>query len=118
MSGPNSRYSRNLFCTAQLDAAGVLFLSERVPFRYVDRPDTIVRRAVAGDTWWSLADLFYGGDVQDAAALLWFCVADFQPVPVVDPTIAIVPGSLLYIPSLRTVETEIFSDNRRPSFRS
>ncbi len=115
MAGPTSRLSRSYLCTGQLDADGNLFLSERVPFRYVDRDDTIEHVAVAGDTWWSLADLFYGS-VPDAASLLWYVIPDFQPAPVVDPTIAIVPGTILYVPSLQTVLTEVVSEGRRSDF--
>lgn len=117
MAGPTSPYSRDLFTTGQTDAEGDFFLSERVPYRYVELDDTIEYIAGAGDTWWSLAAKFYGA-IPNAANLLWFAIADFQPVPVVDPTIAIVPGTTLYIPSLQTVETDIFNESRRPDFQA
>ncbi len=117
MSGPSSRYSRDLFCTGQLDAAGNLFLSEREPFRYVDRPDNVEHVASAGDTWASLADRYFP-DVPDAASLLWGAVADFQPVPAVDPTVAIVPGSTVYVFSRQTLETEVFNEARRADHRA
>jgi hypothetical protein len=34
-------------------------------------------------------------------------LCDFQPTPVVDPTLAIAPGTLIVIPSPATVRTEI-----------
>jgi hypothetical protein len=113
--GPTSRFSRYYLCTGQLDANGFLFLSEPVPFRYVDRPDNIEHTANAGDTWWGLAAQFYP-DIPDAANLCWGYIADFQPVPVVDPTLAIVPGTTIYIPSYQTLLQEIVSESRRPSF--
>jgi hypothetical protein len=115
MAGPTSRYSRDYFCTGQLDADGMFFLSERVPFRYQPFDDTIERIAVAGDTWWSLAFLYYGA-IPNAANLLWYVIADFQPVPVVDPTIAIVPGTTVYVPSLQTLLSDICSEQRRKDF--
>lgn len=115
--GPISRYSRNYFCTAQPDAAGNLFLSEPVPFRYVERDDTIQHRAVAGDTWWSLAYQYYGS-IPEAANLLWHVIMDFQPVGVVDPTIALTPGTIIYVPSLQTLQTEVFGEDRRKDYQA
>lgn len=117
MSGPVSKYSRNLFCTGQLDANGNLFISERVPFRFIELDDTTEYTANAGDTWASLAFAYYGS-IEDAASLLWNVIPDFQPVPIVDPTINIVPGAIIYIPSLQTVETLIFAESRRKDFQS
>jgi hypothetical protein len=44
---------------------------------------------------------------------LWWIIADFQPDPIHDPTVRLTPGRTLYIPSLRTVQEEVFSDKRR-----
>ena len=115
--GPTSPLARSFFCTAQQDADANWFLSDRVPFRFVEREDTVAHTASAGDTWWSLAGRYYAG-VPDAASLLWYVIADFQPAPVVDPTIAILPGTIVYVPSLQTVLMEIVSEARRDDFQA
>jgi hypothetical protein len=44
---------------------------------------------------------------------LWWVIADFQPDPVHDPTLSLEPGRVLVVPSIRTVQEEIFSETRR-----
>jgi hypothetical protein len=86
--------------------SGYTLLEEYQPFRYVARDDNIVHEAQAGDTWWNLAQLYYQ-DISDRAAGLWWAIVDFQPEPVVDPTLEIPPSKLIIIPSPATVRTEI-----------
>lgn len=104
----NSRYT---FCSGLVDEDERLFLSAREPFRYRALPDNIVYRVAGGDTLWALADRYYQGLTRPAG--FWWVIADFQPEPIFDPTIALQPGQTLIIPSLQTVSTLIFSEDRR-----
>ena len=109
---PATRYSRDLFCDAVPDENGLVYLTEREPFAYVDRDDNIEHVAGQGDTWTSLAVQYFS--MQAEPDSLWWVIADFQPGGgIVDPTIRISPGTRIYVPSQRTLEEEILSENRR-----
>lgn len=104
-------YSRHSFCTAQLDANGKLYLSDRTPFRYQDFTDNISHTVAEGETLWHLAARYFADLPRPAG--LWWVIADFQPDPVFDPTIALAAGSVLVIPSMQTVLTRVFAEDRR-----
>ncbi len=108
---PPNRFSRHRFETAQTDADGKLYLSERTHFPFRDLPDNRHHVVRQGDSWWTLAATYFAGLPRPAG--LWWAVADYQPTPCVDPTIALVPGTLVVVPSMRTVEEELFNERRR-----
>ena len=85
--------------------------SSTEPFRYRDLPDNREHIVREGDTLWNIAARFYRGLPRPAG--LWWIIADFQSDPIHDPTVALTPGRVLSIPSLSTVQTEIFSESRR-----
>jgi hypothetical protein len=103
----NSRYQ---FCTGLADSSGRLFLSEREPFRFQELDDNIQHQVTGGESLWALAAKYYG-DLPDPDQL-WWIIADFQPDPILDPTIALLAGQTLLIPSVRTVRELIFSEAR------
>jgi hypothetical protein len=107
----NSRYS---FTTARTDTVtGKLFLSPRDPFLYRELPDNIVHTVTEGDTWQLLAARYYaslGRLPKYSAALLYWVIQDFQPGgPVHDPTIRLVPGQTLVLPSVNVTSTQILA---------
>jgi hypothetical protein len=104
-------YSRYTFCTAQKDEDGRLYLSRREPYRYRNLADNRVHRVAQGDTLQSLAARYFAGMPRPAG--LYWVIADFQPDPIIDPTIALVPGSHVFIPSVRTVLERVFAEARR-----
>lgn len=108
---PPRQFSRHTFTTANL-ADGVLRLAEREPFRFRDLPDTIRHVVREGDTIFNLAARFFV-DVSPRPAGLWWVIADFQPQPIVDPTLRLEPGSVIVIPSARTVIETVFNELRR-----
>jgi hypothetical protein len=108
---PPRRYSRYTFSEGILDQDGDLTLTEPVPFAYQDLSDNVTHVVQDGDTLFGLAGLYFDG--LPRAAGLWWVIADFQPVPIDDPTIALTPGSTLFIPSLRTVQEQVFDERRR-----
>ncbi len=88
-----------------------LVLTERVRYGYVAHTDNIAHTVVEGDTLFTIAAKYFA-PLPRPAGLFWI-LADFQPNPIHDPTIALTPGSVMVIPSLRVVQTEIFSEARR-----
>ncbi len=106
------------FCTAVEDTQGQTYLTERVPFYYQKLEDNIEHIVSEGDTLRMLAKRYYPS--VEYAAELWTYIADFQvdettmePAPIRDDTIALVPGSRLWVPSLETVLAVILSEERR-----
>lgn len=108
--------SRHQLCTGMTDENGCLFIADREPFRYVDLPDNIVHVARDGDTWASIAGYYYRGI--DRSSGLWWAVADFQPVPVVDPTLKISAGTAIVVPSVNTIFNLILSEDARKKYAS
>lgn len=82
-----------------------------IPFRYEAFDDNIVHVAAEGDTWWTIAQRYYF-HISSNAGRLWWVVCDFQPQPVVDPTIAISPNRTVIIPSPLVVLTQVLGVRR------
>lgn len=108
------RLSRYRFTQIIQRVDGTLMLTDREPFRYQDYADNREHIAKQGDTWHSLAYRYFTADgVLKNPTDLWYVIADFQPDPVVDPTLRIEPGRVIYIPSYETLFQRILSEDRR-----
>jgi hypothetical protein len=66
---------------------------------------------VSSDSLFSLAGKYFAP--LPRACGFWWVIADFQPDPIVDPTLALDIGRLLYIPSTRVVTDVILGESRR-----
>jgi hypothetical protein len=108
---PPRRFSRYSFSAAVLDDAGRLFLTEREPFRFRSFPDNRQHLVQQGDTVFSLAGRYFAPLPRPSG--LWWVIADFQPEPIHDPTLALDLGRLLFIPSVRVITEEVFAEARR-----
>ena len=107
--------SRHIFTEAGLEQDSDFFTrSEREPFRFRKLPDTSEYTVREGDTLQHIAFRFYRNIVSGklSAAQYWYVIADFQPQPIIDPTIKLIPGQVLFVPSARTVQEEVFSPRR------
>jgi hypothetical protein len=93
------------------DDNGNLYLDEREPLRFRDEPDNRFHTVKDGDTLWGLADLNFSKYKRPAG--LWWIIAEFQPTPIVDPTIRLKAGSTIVIPSERLVSTRVFNEENR-----
>ena len=111
---PPRKNSRHSFAYSTPDANGNLMLYGTEPYRFREFEDTQQHVVKEGDSLFTLAGKYYRGGI-DRPAGLWWVIADFQPEPIHDPTIALELGRVMYIPSLRTVTEEIFSERRRRS---
>lgn len=105
---PNSRYQ---FCVVYTDDAGRQYLDEREPFRYIAEPDNVYHACKEGDTLWGLAHIYFSEMTRPCG--LWWLIAEFQPEPIVDPTISLTAGQVIIVPSVRLIETLVFSPSRR-----
>lgn len=105
------RFSRYSFSYAVQDAEGDLVLYGEEPYRYRDFADNREHVVREGDTLFTLAGQYFAPLPRPAG--LWWVIADFQPEPIHDPTLALAPGRVLIIPSLRTLAEEVFSERRR-----
>lgn len=111
---PPGDLSRYLFCHGLTDAAGRLFLSDRVPYRYRVLQDNRFHVVNEGDTLFSLAHIYFSRLPRPSG--LYWVIADFQPDPIVDATRKLSIGTQLVIPSTRTLIEEIFNEARRDEF--
>ncbi len=104
----NSRYR---YCTMLDTGDGIKYLDEREPFRFRDEPDNKFHTAVDGETWWGLAWQYFPSFLN--SALLYFLLCEYQPEPIIDPTIRINAGTQIAIPSERVVRLYVFNRERR-----
>jgi hypothetical protein len=107
---PPNRFSRHRFTTANVIDSR-LVLDARMPFGFQVLDDTRLHTVVEGDTLHTLAGQYFPNIPRGCG--LWWVIADFQPNPIIDPTIALVAGSQLAIPSERTVNDLILNEARR-----
>lgn len=104
------------FCSAIVDEdTGQLWLTDPVPYTYRVLDDTIEHQVTEGDTYESIAAMYYQS-IPDGAQL-WRIVAEFQPTIPLDATVPPI-GPVVYVPSIRTVLEEIFSESRRPEYEA
>jgi hypothetical protein len=103
--------SRYGFSLGVRDDAGLLQLTDREPYRFRAHADNRVHVAVQGDTFWDLAGRYFAP--LPRACGYWWAVADFQPDPVVDPTLMLEPGRRVFIPSLRVLTDVILGEAGR-----
>jgi hypothetical protein len=108
---PPRRFSRHTFTSAVLDDGERLLLTDREPFRFRSLSDNRQHVVKDGETLFSLAGRYFAPLPRPAG--LWWVIADFQPDPIHDPTVALDPGRVLVVPSMRTVIEEVFSEKRR-----
>ena len=104
--------SRHSFCLGVTDEQGRLFLTEREPYGYQPHADNRVHVVVQGDTLFDLAGRYFAP--LPRACGFWWVIADFQPEPIIDPTLELGPAGLrIFIPSIRVLTDVILGEARR-----
>ncbi len=103
--------SRHSFTLGVRDDNGMLHLTEREPFRFHAHTDNRKHVVVQGDTLWDLSGRYFAP--LPRACGFWWAIADFQPDPIVDPTLALEPGRRLVIPSLRVLTDVVLGEAGR-----
>lgn len=112
---PPRALSRHIFTKTVTDEVGALVLTRPEPFRFVELPDNRQHVSARGDTVYTLAGQFFRVIDPDRACGLFWIIMDFQPDPIHDPTIKLLEGRVLVIPSVRTVIERVFDERRRIS---
>ena len=113
---PPGLHSRFLFCQGIKDPLDRLYLSEPSPFRYRISPDSRVVTVGDGDTLFQLAATYFA-PLDEPSQYFWV-IADFQPDPILDPTLKLDVGRVLVIPSVRMLVEQILNEDRRDEFAS
>lgn len=103
-----SRYS---FTLGIRDELGRLFLTEREPYRYREHADNRFHVVAEGDTLFGLAGRYFAP--LPRACGFWWAIADFQPDPIIDPTLQLELGRRIVIPSVRVLTDIILGEQRR-----
>lgn len=107
---PPRKYSRNSYCAGFRDSEGSRYLTDRERYLFRHLADTRLHVVQDGDDLFRLAGRYFSP--LPRACGLWWIIADFQPQPIHDPTLALAPGTVLQIPSIRTVVEDIFNGRR------
>lgn len=89
--------SRYRMSTLVKDAQDRLKLSLRARLEYDQEDEDIIHEIAPGDTLWTLAAQYFDG--MPYSHTLWWAIADYQPDPIIDPTVQLEPGELIVIPS-------------------
>jgi hypothetical protein len=97
--------SRYQLAILQGKSTGELYIGSRDRLFYANMSNIEPHIVEDGDTLWSLAARYYGGE--DGEANLWWVIADFQPEPILDPTIALQAGSTILIPPFSYVQNAL-----------
>ena len=108
---PPQSGSRLGFCLGVLDDEGRRFLTEREPYRYRVFTDNRIHRVVGGETLFDLAGRYFAP--LPRACGFWWAIADFQPDPILDPTLALDEGTMVVIPSTRVLTDVVLAEARR-----
>jgi len=87
-----------------------MYLTDREPYGYVAHPDNREHTVVQGDSLFTLAGQYFAP--LPRACGYWWAIADFQLEQTLDPTLELVLGSTLAIPSLRVLTDVILADPR------
>ena len=97
--------SRYAHVEGRVDSEGRMYLTDRVPHRFRALRDNRVHIVSQGDTLFTIAGRYFQPLARPAG--YWWAIADFQSNPVHDPTIQLVPGSVVIVPSVRTLIEDI-----------
>lgn len=86
-------------------------MTEREPYRFRALRDNRVHVVSQGDTLFTIAGRYFQPLPRPAG--YWWAIADFQPHAIHDPTIQLVPSSVIIVPSVRTLVEDILGARRR-----
>lgn len=111
---PPRRNSRHLLTTGLTDTNQNVFLADRVPLRFIDLPDNRKHTVKEGDSLFNIAGRYFA-PVNRPAGFFWV-VADFQPDPIIDPTLKLDSRRVLIVPSIRTLIEIVLNEDRREDF--
>lgn len=91
------RYKYTRYIVDDISARETTYVGTREPIEFEDDSENTSYVVRAGDTLQTIANKFFGGFPDPPS--MWWIIAEFQPVPIKDPTLRLKPGSILTIPS-------------------
>lgn len=100
-------YSRYRICTVQRELDYTMHILPRIRLYYAEVEGTTVHKVIEGDTLFTLADSYFQG--LPSPASFWWAIADFQPDPILDPTLKLSTDTYLFIPPTDLVQDFILS---------
>jgi len=89
---------------------GTLMWDLPEPVNNLNLPDDIEHTVSEGETLFTLAAKYFS-TLSRPSGLFWV-LADYQSPPIGDPLLPLPPGSVLKIPSIRTLQEVILSEER------
>ena len=101
----------------QAKIGDVLRTLPRAKFTFRDFADNITHIVEARETLYTIAATYYT-KVLIRPTMWYWVIADFQPIPIIDATRILTPGSELIIPSVDTVMNRILSADRTAEFET
>lgn len=97
---------RHAYAIRKADTGEVFFrLPERMPFE--ERDDNILHIVQRGERLWDIAVRYFQGR-RFRACDMWEVLANFQPNPIIDPTVLLRAGQVIYVPSDDYIEEVVF----------
>lgn len=111
---PPRRNSRHLLTTGLTDTNQNVFLADRVPLRFANLSDNRKHTVKEGDDLFNIAGRYFAP--MDRPAGFFWVVADFQPDPIIDPTLKLDAARVLIVPSIRTLIEIVLNEDRREDF--
>jgi len=84
-------------------------LPERVEFDETD--DVMVHVVADGERLTDLCVVYYFSEFGDACVDIWEVLAQFQPIPILDPFVPLEPGREILLPSPGFVRSIAFGDS-------
>lgn len=109
--------SRYDYCWNKATASGKLRKLPRGFFGFKKFSDTVEHQCLEGESLFNLA-AFYYHDVFAYPSMLYWVIADFQPIPIIDSTIIFSAGDIVYIPSIKTINLQVLDPTREPEFET
>lgn len=94
------------------DERGRLYLTEREPFGFREFVDNRAHTVRQGDTLFGLAGRYFAS--LERGCGYWWAIADFQPDPIVDPTLELDVGRRIVVPATRVLTDFILPRVGRP----
>ena len=88
------------------DDDDTLILDLRAKLEFQESSDDILHIVQKGETLHTLAATYYQGFPN--AATLWWAIADYQPEPIIDPTLELQEGQVIIIPAADAVQDGLF----------
>jgi hypothetical protein len=109
--------SRYAYCWNKTLSTGELRKLPRGFFYFQKFSDTVEHICTEGETLFNLAAMYYR-EAFPYANLMYWAIADFQPIPIIDATVVFKAGQVVYIPSIQTINLQIMNPTREPEFES